>query len=60
MKHLAVGLAQHRATACGQHRVGTLAELIDRGLFQVAEGRFTLAIEVFPDGAAQPLFDDVV
>ena len=60
MQVLAIDFAQDGPTTSGKHAERLPRQFVDDGLFDIAERRFTLALEKCPDGAAEPLFDDVV
>lgn len=60
MKPLPVGRTQNGATACREHTVLPLGELIDHRFLDVPESVFTLALEKLPDGATQTMLDHMV
>ena len=49
-----------RFARLGKHAERLPGQFVDDGLFDIAERRFTLALEKCPDRATEPLFDDVV
>ena len=57
MQRLAVGLAQHRAAAGGQHMGGTVEKFVENLLLEVSEGGFALTLEKDPDRAADAALD---
>ena len=60
MQPLAVGRTQHRTAAGREHPARQTRQLVNHRFLDIAEADLPFPLKIVPDGAAEPLLDDVV